>query len=258
MTDLVHLKLHGPIAELILNNAKRLNALNLEMWEAIPGLFEQIAKAPHIRAAIMHGGEIGHFAAGADISEFAPVWATPKGADRAAKALYAATTAIETCTRPVIAAIEGSCMGAGLSLASACDLRVVADGARFSLPPAKLGAAYPYEDLRRLADIIGLAPTRDLLLTARMIEADEAGDLGLASRRVAQGAAYQTALEIANTMTGLSPWALTTGKAMLSAIGRGQRTETPEARAKQIEGFLGPDFFEGQSAFLEKRKADFS
>lgn len=258
MTDLLRLETHGPIAELILNNGKRRNALNLEMWEAIPGLLAQIASAADIRVVIMHGGEVGHFAAGADISEFGPIWATPEGAKRAANALYTATTAIETCTRPVIAAIEGSCMGAGLSLASACDLRVVADGARFSLPPAKLGAAYPYEDLRRLADIIGLAPTRDLLLTARTIEAEEAGDLGLASRRVASGQAHQTALEIAKGMIDLSPWALSTGKTMLSAIGAGQKTDTPQMRALQIEGFLGPEFYEGQNAFLKKRKPKFS
>ena len=258
MTDKLILKIDVPVAQLILNNPQRRNALNLEMWAAIPGLIEQVATSEGVRALIIHGGDTGHFAAGADISEFATLYATKDGAQAAAETLAKATLAIEACPVPVIAAIEGACMGAGLSLATAADLRVISDGARFCLPPAKLGAAYPYGDLRRLSDIIGLSATRDLLLTARIFEADEAETLGLSSRRVRTGKALDTATAMATEMAALSRWSLSAGKTMLNTIGAGQKVETPAMRALQVEGFLGADFLEGQSAFMTKRKPDYS
>ncbi len=258
MTDRLILKIDTPVAQLILNNPQRRNALNLEMWAAIPGLIERAVASAGVRALIIHGGSAGHFAAGADISEFETLYATRDGAQAAATTLAKATLAIETCAIPVIAAIEGSCMGAGLSLATAADLRVVGDGAKFCLPPAKLGAAFPYADLRRLSDIIGLAAARDLLLTARIFDADEAERLGLSSRRTGAGGALEAATEIATRMAALSRWSLMAGKRMLNTLGAGHKTETPEMRALQVEGFLGADFLEGQSAFLAKRKPDYS
>lgn len=257
MSELIRLDIAPPVGEIVLDNAKRLNALNLAMWEAVPGLVARANADADVRVILIHGGTVGHFAAGADISEFATVYATQDGARRAADALNLATSAIVESPKPVIAAIEKSCMGAGMSLALAADLRIVADGARFSLPPAKLGAAYPYEDLRRLVDIVGAPTASDMLLTARLIEADEAAQIGLASRRVGAGKALETAREIAADMVKLSPWAQAAGKAMLREICAGQRTETPAMRALQVEGFLGPEFIEGQKAFFEKRPPKF-
>lgn len=257
MSDKFILKTDGPVAELILNHPERRNALNLEMWAAIPALIAE-AESSDARALIIHGGDVGHFAAGADISEFPTKWGTHRTAGDAAQKLADATHAIEHCKLPTIAAIERSCMGAGLSVATAADLRVIADGAKIGLPPAKLGASYPFEDLRRLVDLIGIAPTRDLILTARVIEADEANALGLASRRCGAGEAIQTAYALAVEMAPLSQWSQQAAKTQLSAIGAGQCTETPEMRALQVEGFLNDDFKEGYSAFLEKRKPDFS
>lgn len=257
MSDKFILKTDGPVAELILNHPERRNALNLEMWAAIPALIAE-AESSNAHALIIHGGAVGHFAAGADISEFPTKWGTEATADAAAQKLAEATLAIEHCRLPTIAAIERSCMGAGLSVATAADLRVIADGAKIGLPPAKLGASYPFEDLRRLVDLIGIAPTRDLILTARVIEADEANALGLASRRCGAGEALQTAYTLAAEMASLSLWSQQAAKTQLSNIGAGQRTETSEMRALQVEGFLNDDFTEGYSAFLEKRKPDFS
>jgi enoyl-CoA hydratase/carnithine racemase len=256
MTDKFILKTDGPVAELILNHPQRRNALNLEMWAAIPALIAK-AEASAARALIIHGGAVGHFAAGADISEFPTKWGTRETAGDAAQKLADATRAIEHCKLPTIAAVEKSCMGAGLSLATAADLRVIADGAKIGLPPAKLGASYPYEDLRRLVDLIGIAPTRDLILTARVVAADEAALIGLASRRCSAGEALTTARALAAQMVPLSQWSQAAAKTQLTKIAAGQRTETPDMRALQVEGFLNDDFKEGYSAFLEKRKPRF-
>jgi enoyl-CoA hydratase/carnithine racemase len=256
MTDKIILKAEVKIAELILNYPERLNALNLEMWAAIPGLISQ-AEASNARCLIIHGGAVGHFAAGADISEFPTKWGTKDTANAAAQLLADATAAIEHCKLPTIAAVEKSCMGAGLSLATAADMRVIADGAKISLPPAKLGASYPYEDLRRLVDLIGIAPTRDLILTARVIDANEANALGLATRQCAAGEALNAAKTLAAEMSKLSSWSQRAAKTQLSNIAAGQRTENTEMRDLQVEGFLNTDFKEGYTAFLEKRKPTF-
>lgn len=258
MSQRLNLIIDETIATLTLNHAERRNAVTQDMWAAIPDLISQAEEMPGVRTLILHGGECGHFAAGADISEFSTHYTTPENIDSSIEALSRASDAIAALSKPVIAAIEGSCMGAGLSLATAADLRVVADGARFCLPPAKLGVAYPYNDLRRMVDLIGHGMVRDLLLTARVFGADEAAQMGLSSRRVEAGVALSSAQTIAADMAKLSPWSQMAGKQMLSNIAAGVATETADMRQLQINGFLGNDFQEGHRAFLEKRKPDFS
>ncbi|MEM6536046.1 MAG: enoyl-CoA hydratase-related protein [Pseudomonadota bacterium] len=258
MTDTLILKADGPVAEIILNNPSRRNAMKGDMWTAISAACARIGAMESVRAVILHGGECGHFSAGADMSEFDAAFADRSAAETSCQAISDASRAIEACPKPVIAAIEGTCMGGALALAAASDLRVVAEGAAFSLPPAKLGVAYPIEDLRRLADILGPARVRELFLTARVFQADEADRFGFVTRRVPTGSAARIAAEMAADMTRLSGWSLSAGKTMLAAIAAGQRTESDAMASLFLEGFLGPDFKEGYRAFLDKRAPDFS
>ena len=257
MTDKLSLQISGKIAELIISNPKKRNAFDLEMWAAIPGHVEHAAKA-ECRVLLLHGGDSGHFAAGADISEFPTRWSTAETASAAIETMARATGAVAGSEMVSIAAIEGACFGAGLSLATACDFRIIADGAQIALPPAKLGASYPFEDLRRLSDIVGLANTRNLILAAKIIDADEAEKIGLASERCPKGEAAERGLELGEELSKLSAWSQGAAKTQLGAIASGQRHETSALRNLQVEGFLNPDFREGYDAFLSKRKPDFS
>lgn len=256
MSGEIRVTIEGPTARLIITYPKRRNALTLAMWGGIERAMKQLSGDDTVRAVIIHG-EGDHFAAGADMSEFATHWDTEQKAHAAADQLARATASIEACPKPVIAAIEGSCMGAGLSIATAADLRVVAEGSNFALPPAKIGASYPYSDLRRLVDLIGQGTARDLMLTARAVGTDEVQQLGLVSRRANKGQALEVAKAVAEEITSLSPWALSAAKTMLNTIAGGAREEPKAMRDLQVSGFLGGEFKEGYSAFLEKRKPDF-
>ncbi|MEM9939870.1 MAG: enoyl-CoA hydratase-related protein [Pseudomonadota bacterium] len=246
----------GSTVHVVIDYPERRNALTLSMWGGIEHALKAVSEDEAVRAVIIHG-KGAHFAAGADMSEFATHWDTEEKAYQAADQMAHATAAIEDCSKPVIAAIEGSCMGAGLSIATAADIRVVAKGAKFALPPAKIGASYPYSDLRRLVDLVGQGPARDLMLSARIIEASEANQLGLVSRLVEYGEALGAAEALASEMAVLSPWALSAAKTMLNTIASGASIEPDAMRELQVSGFSGAEFKEGYTAFLEKRKPDF-
>ncbi|MEL7231766.1 MAG: enoyl-CoA hydratase/isomerase family protein, partial [Pseudomonadota bacterium] len=143
MSGQITVERDGPTAHLVIDYPERRNALTLSMWAGIEEAIIGFAADKSVRAVVVRG-EGAHFAAGADMSEFATHWDTEAKAHAAADQLARATAAIEACPKPVIATIEGSCMGAGLSIATAADIRVVARGAKFALPPAKIGASYPY------------------------------------------------------------------------------------------------------------------
>lgn len=257
MSDPIRLVLGSPAAELALNAPAKRNALSQAMWRAIPGLVAQAAASPDVKCLIVHGGEAGAFAAGADISEFESVYATPDSAEQSARAIAAALEAIETCPKPVIAAIEGACVGGGVSLAMACDLRVAAAGAKFGVTPGKLGLVYPLADTRRLVQAVGAAATRDILFTARLFGAEEAFRLRLIDRLTDPGAALETAREIAAQMASLSQWSVRASKRMIGHALAGAADDDPEAARLALEGFAGEDFQEGYSAFLAKRPPDF-
>ncbi|MEO1473238.1 MAG: enoyl-CoA hydratase-related protein, partial [Pseudomonadota bacterium] len=122
MTDAIRLQVQSPLAEIILDKPEKRNALSVEMWAAIPDLIAAATQDSNISIVVIHGGASGAFAAGADISEFAEIYATPESAAASGKTIAQALNAVETCPKPVLAAIDGACVGAGVSLAMAADL----------------------------------------------------------------------------------------------------------------------------------------
>ena len=258
MSEPIRLERHGDTAEIILNVPERRNALSDAMWAAIPGLIDAIETEPDIKIAIIHGGEAGAFAAGADISEFERIYATPESAARAAETIATALNRIERCKKPVLAAIEGACVGGGVSVALACDMRIAGKGARFAITPGKLGLVYPFDDTRRLVDTVGGPTARDILYTGRLFGADEAYRLRLADRLTEKGKALACARDLATEMTAISQWSIRASKQMIARVLTGQRAESDETRDMFTNGVQGDDFQEGYRAFLEKRPARFS
>ena len=257
MSDLIKLKFDGACAEIILNVPERRNALRHEMWAAIPGLIAEAVADPATHVVVIHGGTAGAFAAGADISEFSTRYADRAGREEAAGAISAALTAVEMCPKPVIAAIEGACVGGGMSLAAACDLRFAAEDARFAITPAKLGLVYPFGDTRRLVDIVGAAAAKDMLFTGRIFPAPEAMYLRLIDRLVPSGEALAYARAYAADISAVSQWSVRAIKTMVARVEHGQRDDSEEAREHFLSGFAGEDFEEGYRAFLDKRRAEF-
>lgn len=258
MTSPIRLVRNGQVAEIILDRPDKRNALSIEMWAAIPALVDEAVAARDVKVILLHGGDAGAFAAGADISEFGTIYATPEAAAASGETIATALAAIETCPKPVIAAIEGACVGGGVSLAVAADLRVAAETARFGVTPGKLGLVYPPGDTRRLVSVIGSAHARDILFTGRIFPAAEAKEMGLVNRLVPAGTARQAARALADEVSAISQWSARAIKQMLAGIEAGWTDDSPEAQALFLEGFANEDFQEGHRAFLEKRKAKFT
>ncbi len=257
MSEPIYLKREDETAELVLNAPEKRNALSSAMWGAIPGLIERFSQDTDAKVLVLHGGDAGAFAAGADISEFETIYATPQSAATAGKTIAAALDALETCPKPTIAAIDGACVGGGVSLAMACDLRVAGDGAKFGVTPGKLGLVYPAADTRRLLAAIGPGATRDILFTGRIFQTAEAHRMGLVERVTGKGEALSAARTLAAEIGAISQWSTRATKAMIAGLQSGWGDDDKEAERLFLEGFSNADFADGYRAFLEKRPPNF-
>ncbi|MEO0818629.1 MAG: enoyl-CoA hydratase/isomerase family protein [Pseudomonadota bacterium] len=252
----IRLETRTPLAELILDRPEKRNALTHEMWSAIPDLIARAEADEAVKVVIVHGGSAGAFAAGQDIREFETQYATREGAAEAGIAIAAALRSVEMCEKPVMAAIDGACVGGGMSLALACDLRIASPGAKFAITPAKLGLVYPPADMALLLKQVSPSVAKRVLFTADLFSADQAVDLGLIDE-VAGGSALNAAEALAAKICAVSQWSTRAIKQMISGIHSGWSHDTREAVEMFLQGFENADHEEGYRAFLDKRKPDF-
>jgi enoyl-CoA hydratase/carnithine racemase len=183
MTETLLRSRAGARLTLTLNRPQRLNALDLALWDALGDAALAAAADPELRVVIVTGAG-GAFASGGDIEEFQRVRRTPAEARAYDARVVRAISALAACPHPVIAAINGDCVGGGLEIAASCDLRIAAASARFGIPVARLAMAAPPEAVEALVDLIGLDRALSLLLEARLIDAAEADRIGLVTRVV--------------------------------------------------------------------------
>lgn len=256
--DQVYLSSDGAIARLVLNRPEKRNALSLAMWRAIPALVAEVEDDPGLKLLIVQGVDARAFAAGADIGEFETAFATREGRDDYADAVAAAEQSLGRCAKPTLAMIQGDCIGGGVELALACDIRIASRESRFGVTPARLGLVYSLSSTRRLIALMGPARARDLLYTGRLFDAAEAARVGLvddlypAATVVAETRAY------AESILRNSQYSVRAAKAISAAILSGACAETAETRALRTGGFAGEDAREGIRAYLEKRPAAFT
>lgn len=242
---------------MILNRPERRNALNAAMWAAIPQLMKSLDESADVRVIVIRGTGSEAFAAGADISEFGE-----SRNDATAAAAYehlngAAFAAIRGASKPVIAMVQGFCIGGGLALALACDLRVADESALFALPPARLGLAYPMDGLRDLVATVGASTAKDMIYTARRLKAVEAQNLGLVNRLFTD-LETQTRALCAEIAEG-APFTITHAKRAVDLIsGRPDDVSHTEIAALATQCFNSADYLEGRTAFAEKRKPKFA
>lgn len=247
------LTIDGDVARLTFDRPAKRNAITLAMWRALPDACAAFAASD--AKVLIVTGRGGHFAAGADIGEFEAVYATPESAADYNTAIAVGIGAIAALEKPVLAAMEGACVGGGLAVALACDLRIAAADARLAITPAKLGLTYSLEDTKRLVDAVGASTARDILFTGRLLGAEEALRLGLidAVETDAPTAVAAKAADIA----AASQVTVRAIKATIRAILAGAIEDDAATRAAFVASVSGADFIEGRKAFLEKRKAVF-
>ncbi len=212
-------------------------------------------RPPDVRAAILTGAGDRHFCSGAELGTDAMTgWA--ERIKRIERGIQTVAHAIQQAPFPVIAALNGDAIGGGLELAMACDWRVARDGIRLGMPPARLGLVYTAEGLRRFADEIGMARTRELFFTGRTLEARGARDIGLVNHVVGAEELLPVAHRMAEAVAANAPIAVEGMRVVLRAIGE---DDAPDAKAQQwrVRAFGSQDLAEGVEAARQRRQPEF-
>jgi enoyl-CoA hydratase/carnithine racemase len=246
----------APIGEIVLDQPTKRNAISAAMWAALGEAAFAAANDAGARLVVVRG-EGAHFAAGADITEFEQVYKTPADAERYTRVMLESLAALEALPKPTLAMIRGACVGGGCSIALACDFRFAARSARFGVTPGKLGLVYSLADTRRLAAAAGLSGARDLLLTGRLIDAEEGLGMGLCDRLYTDDEIGEATLQFARAIEETSPFSARATKEMLALLKAGAADSDARAQALLAGSFSGADFREGYLAFLEKRRPVF-
>lgn len=251
----VHLEKQGAIAHLLIDRAAKRNAFTQGMWEALPELLADAMADEAVKVVILRSAGAGTFCAGADIAEFGAGALDPEWRAKNQEAIRRAQHELARAEKPVIAAIDGDCVGGGCGLAIACDLRVASSRARFGITPAKLGLVYSLHDTKLLVDLVGPAQAKRILFTAQLLPAEEAQRIGLIE--ILDEDCVSAAIALADTIAAASSHSVRNTKKIVRRILDGQADDDAETHALFGSAFMGEDFKEGVSAFLEKRKAVF-
>ncbi len=250
------LEFKGNMALVTINRPARLNALNMETIKELHEVFKKLDGNLNVKAIILTGSGEKAFVAGADIAEFSN-FSIKEGKKLAKKGQKLLFDFIENLSTPVIAAVNGFALGGGLELAMACHFRVAGKNAKMGLPEVSLGVIPGYGGTQRLPQLIGKGRAMELIMTAEMINAERAFQMGLVNHVAEPEELLPLCQKIAEKIAHNSSVAI--GHA-IKAINAGFRTNT-NGYAAEMEAFgtcFGTaDFKEGTTAFLEKRKAEF-
>lgn len=217
----------GAVRHLVLNRADKRNAFNADLVLALGDALEQAADDSDVRVVVIRG-EGGVFSAGMDIKELASLSGTPQRLREFRRHCIQAWNLAEEMTKPTIAQIHGACMGGAMELALACDLRVIAEDARMSIPEVRLGLIPDVGGSSRLPSIVGLGRAKELVLTGREFDADEAFRIGLANK-VASAAELDAATDalVAELTVGF-PVPIGLAKRVLDAAAKPALSQTLE------------------------------
>jgi enoyl-CoA hydratase len=240
------------IGYITFNRPQARNAMTFAMYERLAEICAEVDETRSVKALVLTGAGGKAFAAGTDISQFR-TFKTPEDALGYESRIDRVLGTLERCRVPTIAAIPGACTGGGLGIATRCDLRIAASNARFGFPIARtLGNCLSMGNYARLAALIGPARVKDLIFTARLVEAREAQAIGLITEVVEDPAMLMPrAEEVARLVAGHAPLTLqATKEAMRRLIPELPREE---GRDLILMCYMSEDFREGMDAFLNKR-----
>ena len=258
-TDKIQAGIYGSVGWLVFNNAEKHNALSLSMAEAARKVVEAYEADGAVRVIALRGNGGKAFVSGADISEFKDHRATAEASAEFERKSGAFFAAVRNASKPTVAMIEGYCMGGGVGLACACDLRIANQSAVFAIPAGRLGIGYRPTMTRWVVDAVGPANAKEILLTARRYNSEEALLMGLIHRRIDDKELPGFVDSYTAAIADNAPLSLRAAKFIINELSKG----TGEADMVACEELVrsctdSDDYTEGRTAFMEKRKPEFT
>jgi len=241
------------------NNPQRHNAMSVSMWTELASTMASLAQQNDIRVVVLRGAGDKAFVSGADISEFGDKRDTKQQSLEYTQIVESAERAVSEFPKPTIAKIQGYCIGGGLGLALACDIRICSDDAIFKMPAGNLGLGYSYHDSTRMLRILGQAKASEMFYTARRFSAAEALDMGLVNTVVSAGELDATMDEWVAQISANAPLTLATFKACaINWARQDELVEHSDINALIDQCNSSDDYRNARRAFAEKRRPVFN
>lgn len=247
----IRVQAHGPITTVTVSNPAKRNAMSRAMWQELKQAFVAIQTDASVRCVLVRG-EGQQFCAGGDIAEYPSFRFDPTALQHFHEELvWGALAAMLACDVPLIAQVEGACMGAGVEIASACDLRLACSTAQFGAPIAKLGFPMAPREAALVAGAVGDGVARAMLLAAEIFSAEQMAQRGFLTQVVADAELEAASQALAQRVAGLAPEAARLNKQTLRSLRSGMALAHPYGYADSTE------HKEGIAAFIAKRKPVF-
>lgn len=259
MADDILLEQRDGIATVTINRPEQRNAISYDMWQGLSRMAEDLQATPSVRVIVFRGAGEKAFSAGADIKGFELYRSDSTKAHVYSEAVAGAMDEIEALTKPTICMIRGHCVGGGFELTHCCDLRIAADDSKMGITAARLGIVVGYREIRRLAHLAGRAGAMRILLTAGIVDAQDALHMGLVHEVVPAAEVEERTYELAAQLSGLAPLSHKSHKQMIRRVMENPELHglTPEEEELPYTHFDTEDYREGWQAFVEKRKPEF-
>ena len=248
----------GAVGWIVFDQQAKKNAINDAMWRGIPQAMAQFDADPAVRCVAFRGAGTEAFASGADISEFETIRSQKSSVVEYDRLLDQVLHSIQDSRKPSLAMIYGFCMGGGLEVALACDLRYCGQSAQFGIPAAKLGLAYNVEGHKRLLETVGHARAREIMFLGRRYSAAEGLAMGLVNALFPDAELERETDAILKTLCMNAPLSIANSKTIIEEYVKSTGAPDPARMAASIERCAkSDDYNEGRRAFMEKRKPAF-
>lgn len=240
------------------NQPEKRNAISMEMWTGLGDILDEFSEDSGVSVVILTGAGDKAFVSGADISQFEKNRNSADAQAEYDRANSIGRNKLIDFKKPVIARIQGFCMGGGLAIAMATDIRIASADSQFGIPAARLSIAYAPDAVRRLIDLVGPAHARMILYTAKRIDAAEAERIGLINRMTTEEALNDVVLDIARSIADNAPLSVAASKLTINEMLKDGSQRDMAAIQLAVDGcFNSADYKEGRTAFMEKRAPKF-
>jgi enoyl-CoA hydratase/carnithine racemase len=256
-TDKILAEKIGAVGWVTINNPERRNAISLEMWQAMGTALNAYGEDDDVRCVVLKGSGDKAFASGADISQFEKNRSDANAAAEYARISQEGRDAMASLEKPLIAMIQGFCMGGGLGIALECDMRIASDDSTFGIPAARLSIAYSARNVSQLVHLVGPAKAHEILITAKRYPAEEAFQMHLINQMTTVDGLEAAVEDITSRIAENAPLSMRASKLTIKEVLKAEQ-DTALLKLLGDTCFNSNDYKEGREAFMGKRKPVFT